>query len=361
MLGATTLYDNGDKSAAAVQAVADALRADGGVFQVNHPAKRLDRLPARHRLGATSTTSQPDTVEVWNISRLYQPPLPSGSNNDDAVRYWEGWLDRGAKIAATGGSDNHWRSTFAAQGVGQPTTWVFARERTRAGILEGLRAGRTFISHQPPNLGGPRLFLEGDGTMVGDEVAPGTPLQGARGGRRRHVPADHRDGRRAARRAGAGDRAELPARLPGARGARASDLRVDGGADLRPLPRPGRARPQRRRLRVRLDAGRVRPARRPSCASRSPGRRAVAPSPISAPAATSSRCARATSPSCTSTPTEPTAPVGFVRHVPDRRAATACSCSSSTRAASRPPRSRRRSVADGRRAGASTSSCRSPA
>ena len=119
---------------------------------------------------------QPDTVEVWNISRLYQPPLPSGSNNDDAIRYWEGWLDRGAKVGATGGSDSHWRSTFAAQGVGQPTTWVFARERTTAGVLEGLRAGRTFISHQPPNLGGPRLFLEAGDKMVGDEVAPGTRL-----------------------------------------------------------------------------------------------------------------------------------------------------------------------------------------
>jgi len=63
------------------------------------------------------------------------------------------------------------------QGVGQPTTWVFARERTPGGILEGIRAGRTFISHQPPNLAGPRLFLEGDGTMVGDEVAPGTRLR----------------------------------------------------------------------------------------------------------------------------------------------------------------------------------------
>ncbi len=114
---------------------------------------------------------------MWNISRLWQPPLPSGSSNDDAIRYWQGWLDRGAKVAATGGSDNHWRSTFAVQGVGQPTTWVFARERTAAGVLEGLRAGRTFISHQPPNLGGPRLFLEGDGKMVGDEVAPRTPLR----------------------------------------------------------------------------------------------------------------------------------------------------------------------------------------
>ena len=176
MLGATKIYDNGDKSAAAVQAVADALRADGGVFQVNHPANGSTDFP-NDADWAYLYDVQPDTVEVWNISRLYQPPLPSGSNNDDAIRYWEGWLDRGAKVAATGGSDNHWRSTFAAQGVGQPTTWVFARERTTTGVLEGLRAGHTFVSHQPPNLGGPRLFLEGDGKIVGDEVAPGTPLK----------------------------------------------------------------------------------------------------------------------------------------------------------------------------------------
>jgi len=176
MLGATTIYDNGDESAAAVQAAADALRADGGVFQVNHPAEGSLDFP-HDTDWAYLYDVQPDTVEVWNISRLWQPPLPSGSSNDDAVRYWEGWLDRGARVAATGGSDNHWRSTFAVQGVGQPTTWVFARERTTAGVLEGIRAGRTFISHQPPNLAGPRLFLEGDGTMVGDEVAPGTRLR----------------------------------------------------------------------------------------------------------------------------------------------------------------------------------------
>jgi len=176
MLGATTLYDNGDQSAAAVQAAADALRADGGVFQVNHPAEGSTAFP--HDADWEYLYDiQPDTVEVWNISRLWQPPLPSGSSNDDAVRYWEGWLDRGAKVGATGGSDNHWRSTFAAQGVGQPTTWVFAHDRTMAAVLEGVRAGRTFISHQPPSFGGPLLFLEGDGTMVGDEVTPGTKLR----------------------------------------------------------------------------------------------------------------------------------------------------------------------------------------
>ena len=50
---------------------------------------------------------------------------------------------------------------------GRPARMAWARSSTRG----------AFISHQPPNLQGPRLFLEGDGKMVGDEVAPGTPLR----------------------------------------------------------------------------------------------------------------------------------------------------------------------------------------
>src|SRR4051812_33271742 len=38
MLGARRIYDSGDQSAQAVAAMAGELRADGGVFQANHPA-----------------------------------------------------------------------------------------------------------------------------------------------------------------------------------------------------------------------------------------------------------------------------------------------------------------------------------
>jgi hypothetical protein len=176
MLGAGRVYDNGDASVAAVRAVADALRADGGVFQVNHPAGESVDFPHDADWGYGFDVV-PDTIEVWNIHQAWQAPLPSGNSNDDAVRYWEDWLDLGYHVAATGGSDNHWVSTTAVQGVGQPTTWVFVTDRTEAGILEGLRRGRTFISHQPPGHAGPRLFLEGRSlagggwrAMVGDTV-----------------------------------------------------------------------------------------------------------------------------------------------------------------------------------------------
>ena len=181
MLGATRVYDNGDKSAAAVRRLARALRRDGGAFQVNHPAEGATADQLDWKL---AYAVKPDTVEAWNISPLYQPPLPSASDNDGAIRYWEGWLDRGKKVGATGGSDNHYVATTALQGAGQPTTWVAVRKRSVRGVLEGLRKGRTFVSHQPPVHGGPRVFLEADRnrdgryeTVVGGTVRRRTPLR----------------------------------------------------------------------------------------------------------------------------------------------------------------------------------------
>ena len=183
MLGASKIYDSGDRSASAVQTMADELRAEGGVFQVNHPAEGSVDHP-HDPDWSYGYDVVPDTVEVWNISRLWQPPMPSASSNDDAIRYWEGWLDRGYQVAATGGSDNHYLATTPIQGAGQPTTWVCASSPTEAGVLEGMRAGHTFISHQPPVFQGPQVFLEADGdsdgtfeAIVGDSVAPGSPLR----------------------------------------------------------------------------------------------------------------------------------------------------------------------------------------
>ena len=184
MLGATRVYPKVDSaSAEQVQALADALRADGGVFQINHPADSTTGDPDDLDW-ALGYAVRPDTVEAWNGPRFYQPPFPASNSHDDATRYWEGWLDRGAMVALTGGSDSHWVATAHGQGPGQPTTWVYVAERTAAGILAGIKAGHTFVSHQPPNLGGPQLFLEADpshkktySAMAGDTVKPGTKVR----------------------------------------------------------------------------------------------------------------------------------------------------------------------------------------
>ncbi|MEQ1439148.1 CehA/McbA family metallohydrolase [Fontimonas sp. SYSU GA230001] len=189
MLGAARVYDNPPQPP--YTALANALRADGGAFQINHPAggsvdfpNDADWTEARGPLLDYAGRTVPDTVEVWNIAWYFQPPLPSGNSIDDAVRYWEGWLDAGARVAATGGSDNHWVSTVLVQGPGQPTTWVYATERSARGVLEGLRAGRTTISHQPPLTAAPKVVVEadvdGDGVfeaMLGDTVPRSAALR----------------------------------------------------------------------------------------------------------------------------------------------------------------------------------------
>ena len=192
MLGATRIYPHGGAgSDANVAAMADALRADGGVFQANHPADGLTAplagcdeasLAAQH--WGYGLRVPVDTVEIWNIGHVVQPPMPVGTSNADATAYWECWLQTGAHVAPTGGSDSHWLSTAAMQGVGNPTTWVFATDRSERGVLDALKAGRTSISFLTPNGGGTPLLIEADadhdGTyeaLAGDTVPPNTPMR----------------------------------------------------------------------------------------------------------------------------------------------------------------------------------------
>src|SRR4051812_2391685 len=182
MLGATKLYtitDNAD--AGQVNAIADALRAAGGLFQANHPAYRVAGDAQFHACSASGGCAdcrainwtygfevRPDTIEVWN---------PSVVRSDISETFWECWLDRGEQIGGTGGSDSHWLSLHAVAGPGQPTTWVYAPQASAAGVIQGLREGRTVVSGQPPELNGARVMLstprEG---MIGDTVAPGSRM-----------------------------------------------------------------------------------------------------------------------------------------------------------------------------------------
>ncbi|MEA2499369.1 MAG: hypothetical protein QOH26_1774, partial [Actinomycetota bacterium] len=184
MLGATKVYDKGG-DAAAVNRMADELRngPDRGVFQINHPFTGPATYPDNADWGYGFEVV-PDTIEVWNIARLFQDPLPSATNNDDGVKWWEEWLNNGYKVAATGGSDSHWASTSAVQGAGSPTTWVHSGDRSTRGVLEGLRDGHTYITLGYPNQQPPGIFLEGDGdgngefeSIVGDSVPTGSALR----------------------------------------------------------------------------------------------------------------------------------------------------------------------------------------
>lgn len=162
---------DGHYTAADMQAIADLAHSADALFSINHPVN-----PA-WGLGYPDA----DSVEVWNYP-WYSQVLPIvGSDPTMSVAWWErNYIAQGRHAAAVGGSDNHWRSTERVQGVGQPTTWVFARDRSMHGVLDAIRAGRTTVSAEPPASGGARLWIDadadGDGVyeaMVGETVAAG--------------------------------------------------------------------------------------------------------------------------------------------------------------------------------------------
>ena len=63
------------------------------------------------------------------------------------IPYWEALLDRGAEVTAIGGSDNHDPTGSSAQSpLGMPMTMVWAEQRSAAGILQAVRAGRVYIN-----------------------------------------------------------------------------------------------------------------------------------------------------------------------------------------------------------------------
>ena len=66
-------------------------------------------------------------------------------------------LNRGHRLSAIGGSDDHTPDETMDQRIGRPTTVVRARELSEPALIEGLRAGRVYIRTRGAD--GPTLEL----------------------------------------------------------------------------------------------------------------------------------------------------------------------------------------------------------
>ena len=164
----------------------DLVHERGGITVINHPKdKKGWGYSIESSLGF-------DAIEGWNgrwqqRSDVFRDPLPSVWNNShETVPWWEQSFigDHQRRIGITGGSDNHWRAVTAVAGVGQPTTWVYAADRSAASIIDGVRNGRTFVAQEPPAHLGPRLFLTateawrtGRDAMIGGAVKAEGPVE----------------------------------------------------------------------------------------------------------------------------------------------------------------------------------------
>lgn len=72
--------------------------------------------------------------------------------------FWSDLLNRGWRLTAVGGSDEHTPDEGADRRLGTPATVVWARELSEAAIVEGLKSGRVYI--RTHGAAGPALDLE---------------------------------------------------------------------------------------------------------------------------------------------------------------------------------------------------------
>ena len=163
----------------------DEIHSRGGMAVVNHPfygnREDGDALAWDH---AVAESLRFDAVEIWNSMWLTRHDTVPAYEPDNslAVHWWDEHFAPARRGTAVGGSDNHWKLLDGTAGVGQPTTWVYAADRSAASVIAGVQAGRTTISWQPPALGGPQLTLDvaeqwsGQAAMLGGAVRGDGPL-----------------------------------------------------------------------------------------------------------------------------------------------------------------------------------------
>lgn len=170
-----------------IQDAVEEAHAQGALFSPNHPlyagdlwgwtARGFDALEVWNGAwGALSAPSDEETLDAWVAANGVENPVirvaarASGQTQcGQALRFWQGWLSLGAHVPPVGGGDRH--MIFPA---GMPTTWVRADEASEAGVLDGIRAGATFVSRSPM---GPRVLLSA--TVDGVAYPMGSALPGA--------------------------------------------------------------------------------------------------------------------------------------------------------------------------------------
>jgi predicted metal-dependent phosphoesterase TrpH len=108
-----------------------------GVLSINHPV----RPSGEQCMGCGWTPS----VAI-DPARVQAVEVVNGRDADtefSGIPFWEKWLNAGYVITAVGGSDNH--DALLPDGIGTPTTVVYADSLSEPGIVAALRRGRIFI------------------------------------------------------------------------------------------------------------------------------------------------------------------------------------------------------------------------
>ena len=175
-IGATKWVDHKiGQPGVTIEGAADQILAQGAILSINHPALEIGDLCIgcawKHELDPKKVGG----VEIGTGGLTKGAALFSAR----AIAFWDAILDKGMKVPAMGGSDDHRAGVSdgnVESPIGSPTTLIRARELSVAGITEGIRKGATVVKLEGPS--DPMCELEAAANKGGGEAIafPGDTL-----------------------------------------------------------------------------------------------------------------------------------------------------------------------------------------
>jgi hypothetical protein len=174
-------------------AIQDLTRADGALFQVNHPTFFPGPLFANFcrgcefTLGSVIDWDEVDTFEVLTGPALVTsadigaPDLPVQIESPfmlTALDQWQRLLREGHRITAVSGSDSKGVEPDARRRWGTNATAVYATELSRPAVFAAVRAGHAYVQTRgalhSPALELTAVAADGTTAMMGDTLAAAT-------------------------------------------------------------------------------------------------------------------------------------------------------------------------------------------
>lgn len=145
-----------------IPALMEEVHSLGGLFSLNHPFATCKGCVWEYGFGDAY-----DSMEVWNGA--WDP------TDELALENWLVMLAQGRRLPMVGSSDSHKLS----EPIGNPTLHVWASSLSQGAVLEGVRAGRSFVTATPSTQ--PLVLRIGDKT-IGDTVPVSGPVRVTVGG-----------------------------------------------------------------------------------------------------------------------------------------------------------------------------------
>jgi hypothetical protein len=157
-LGVASVPEWRDLETRGMDHLAASVRGEGGLLSVAHPAALGSPVCSGC---AWEWSIDPASVDLWEA---FSAPRPEA---EVPLALWRDMLGRGARVAPVAAGDVHSRAAAARH---RPATYVYARERSCAGVLDALGQRRVFASSGEALA----LVLERDGgdiALIGETAA----------------------------------------------------------------------------------------------------------------------------------------------------------------------------------------------